>query len=539
MRTIKFVFLLLVCCLCVFLGGKGLASKLKGKPQYGGTLVIGVSSDASILVPMLASDAMSQDVSSLIFLGILKLNPKLKLIGELAKSYKVSKDQKKITFYLRKGVKWQDGKPVTARDVEFGFKLITNPKIPSPFASDFKEVKSFRVINPYEFVVEYRRPFAPSLLSWGNMVVLPRHILKGKGYFYLARVFGRHPVGNGPFVLKKWIPQTEIVLKANPLYYKGRPYIDEVIYKVIPDPTTRFLELKTGEIDWTSLTPLQYLQLKRNPALLKKIRVYKFPSFSFTYLGYNLRDPLFKSRLVRLALCHAINKEEVVKGALLGEGYPAYGPYPKGVWYYNPAIEKTCKYDPEEAKRLLKKAGFKLGKDGVWEKNGRKFEFTVLVNQGNLSRLLAAQIIQQELKKIGIKMHIRVVEWTTLINQFVLKRHFEAVILGWALSPDPDLYEIFHCSQTKPPGLNFVGYCNKKVDELLEEGRYTLSQEKRKKIYYELQKILAKDQPYTFLYVPFDLEAVSKRIRGIKPTLLGISYNIDKWWIPKKFQKRR
>ncbi|NPA40050.1 MAG: peptide-binding protein [Thermodesulfobacteria bacterium] len=516
-----------------------LTSLCKETPNYGGTLVIGVSADASILVPMIATDAMSHDVCDLIFSNILKLNPQLKLVGDLAKGYKVSKDEKTITFYLRRGVKWQDGKPFTARDVFFAYKLITNPKVPSPYSSEFKEVKKFEILGNYTFRVTYKRPFAPALLSWSNLVVLPAHILKGKGLNYLLEVFGRHPVGNGPFVLEKWIPQTEIVLKYNPLYYKGRPYLDYIIYKIIPDPATRFMELKTGGVDWISLTPLQYLQLKRDKSLLKKFRVYKYPSFSFTYIGYNLRFWLFKDKRVRQALCYAINKKEVIKGALLGQGIPAYGPYTPGTWYYDKKIENTCHYDPKKAEELLKEAGFKKGKDGILEKDGKKFEFTLLVNQGNLARMLAAQIIQQELAKVGIKMHIRVVEWTTLINQFIMKRHFQAVILGWVLGPDPDIYEIFHSSQVNPPGFNFVGYKNPELDKLLEEGRYTLSLEKRKKIYYKVQEILAEDQPYTFLYIPYSLEAISKRIKGVKPSKIGIGYNIEKWWIPKRLQKRR
>ena len=508
------------------------------KPQYGGTLIIGIGADASVLVPMLASDSISHDVCDLIFLGVLKLNPQLKVVGDVAKTYKISKDQKTITFYLKKGVKWQDGFPVTAKDVYFAYKLITNPKVPSPYSSEFKEVKEFKLVSPYEFKVVYKRPFAPALLSWGNLVILPEHLLKGKSVYYLSQVFGRKPVGNGPFVLEKWIPQTEIVLRYNPLYYKGRPYLDKIIYKIIPDPSTMFMELKAGGVDWISLTPLQYLQFIRDKKLQKRFRVYKFPSFSFTYLGYNLKFWLFKSAEVRRALCYAINKKEIVKGALLGQGLPAYGPYPPNAWYYNPSIKKICYYDPRKAKELLKKAGFKPGKGGVLYKDGRPFEFTLLVPQGSVSRLLTAQIIQQQLKKLGIKVKIRVVEWTTLINQFIIPRHFQAVILGWVLSPDPDIYELFHSSQIKPPGFNFVGYSNPKLDELLDEGRHTFDRQKRKKIYYEVQEILARDQPYTFLYIPFSLEAVSKRIKGIKPSPIGIGYNIERWWIPKRYQKR-
>ncbi len=536
-RFIGFILILLI-----FLGFYRISfSKRKSfhrkKPVYGDALVIGTIADASVLVPMIATDAMSHEVSSHIFLGVVKYSPDLRIVGDLAEKYKISSDQKTITFYLKKGVKWADGKEVTARDVYFGYKLITNPNIPSPYVSDFLEVKKFEILNKYTFRVTYKRPFASALSSWGNLVVLPEHILKGKNLQYLTNVFGRKPVGNGPFELEKWKPQEEIVLKYNPLFYKGRPYLNYIIYKIIPDTSTLFMELMSGDIDWISLTPLQYLKLKRDKRLRKRFKIYKYPSFSFTYIGYNLRYPLFKDRRVRMALCYAVNREEIVKGALLGQGIPAYGPYKPGTWFYNKAVEKFCPYNPEKALSLLKEAGFKRNKDGILEKNGRPFEFTLLVNQGNLARLLAAQIIQRELSKIGIKVKIRVVEWTTLIHQFIDTRRFEAVILGWVTGVDPDLYDIFHSSKIKPPGLNFVGYSNKEVDKLLEEGRYTLDQKKRKKIYYKLQMILARDQPYTFLYIPMSLEAIDKRFHGVKLSALGVGYNIEEWWVPKNMQK--
>jgi len=507
------------------------------KPDYGDALIIGSIADASIFVPMIATDVMSHEVAGHIFLGVVKYAPDLKIVGELAERFEISPDQKTIIFHLKKGVKWEDDVEVTAEDVYFGFKLITSSEVPSPYASEFLEVKEFKIIDPYTFKVTYKRPFALALSSWGNMVVLPKHILEGKSLDYLRNVFGRNPVGNGPFKLQRWKTQQEIVLKYNPLYYKGRSYLNYLIYRIIPDPSTLFMELKSGGIDWISLTPLQYLKLQREDRLKSEFNLYKYSSFSFSYIGYNLKHPFFKSKKVRKALCYAINKEEIIKGALLGQGIPAYGPYKPDTWFYNKSIEKTCPYNPQKALELLYEEGFKKGKDGILKKDGRPFEFTLLVNQGNLARLLAAQIIQRQLLKIGIKVNIRVMEWTTLIHQFIDKRRFEAVILGWATGPDPDLYDIFHSSRINPPGLNFISYCNPELDRLLEEGRYTLDKEKRKKIYYKVQEILAEDQPYTFLYIPMSLEAIHKRFRGIKPAPIGIGYNIEEWWVPKKLQK--
>jgi peptide/nickel transport system substrate-binding protein len=535
-KSIFITIFLLITVLSAFTFEKTRFTSKKG-PDYGDALVIGSIADASILIPMIATDVMSHEVAGRIFLGVVKYAPDLKIVGEIAERFEISPDQKTITFYLKKGVKWEDGVEVTAEDVYFGFKLITSPDIPSPYASDFLEVKEFKIIDPYTFKVTYKRPFALALPSWGNLVVLPKHVLEGKNLDYLRNIFGRKPIGNGPFKFERWKTQQEIVLKYNPLYYEGRPYLNYIIYRIIPDPSTLFMELKSGGVDWVSLTPLQYLKLQREGKLKSEFNIYRYTSFSFTYIGYNLRHPLFKDKRVRKALCYAINKEEIVKGALLGQGIPAYGPYKPDAWFYNREIEKSCSYNPQKALKLLQEVGFKKNKNGVLEKDGKPFEFTLLVNQGNLSRLLAAQIIQRELSKLGIKVNIRVMEWTTLIHQFIDTRRFETVILGWATGPDPDLYDIFHSSKIKSPGLNFIGYLNPELDRLLEEGRYTLDKEKRKKIYYRVQEILAEDQPYTFLYIPMSLEAIHKRFYGIKPAAIGIGYNIEKWWVPKKLQK--
>lgn len=533
-----FIFILFFFSLLIFTFSKNLFSQSQEeRPQYGDMLVIGTIADASILVPMLATDAMSHIVAENIFRAVVKYAPDMTIVGDLAESFEISPDQKTITFHLKKGVKWEDGVEVTAYDVEFGFKLITDPNIPSAYASDFLEVKKFEVLDPYTFRVTYKRPFALALPSWGNLVVLPKHLLKDKDLKYLQSVFGRNPVGNGPFKFKSWEPQSQIKLTYNPLYYEGRPYLDGLVFRIIPDPSTLFMELRGGGVDWISLTPLQYLKLERERELKRNFQIYRYLAFAYTYVGYNLRDPLFKDKRVRKALCYAIDKEKIVKGALLGQGIPAYGPYKPDAWFYNPAIEKSCPYDPEKALKLLEEAGFKKGKDGLLYKDGKPFEFTLLTNQGNLSRLLTAQIIQQELARLGIKVNIRVMEWTTLIHQFIDKRRFQAVILGWTTGPDPDLYDIFHSSKVKSPGLNFIGYQNKEVDRLLEEGRYTLDRENRKKIYFRLQEILAEDQPYTFLYIPMSLEAIHRRFRGIKPAPIGISYNIERWWVPKNEQK--
>ncbi len=507
----------------------------KHHPPYGGTIVQGSIGDASNLIPMLATDATSASIAGLIYSGLVKYDKDLNLVGDLAKGWTISKDGLVITFYLHKDVRWQDGTPFTAYDVLFGFKTITNPKTPTAYAGDFMEVKKAEVLDPYTFRVTYKRPFAPALSSWGDIVVLPRHLLKGKDI--TKSPLARHPVGLGPFRLKDWVTQERIELVENPTYFKGRPYLDRYVMRVIPDPATMFLELKTGGIDWMGLSPIQYARQTNTKFFKKNFKKYKYLSFSYTYLGYNLRLPLFKDKRVRQAISYAIDKEEIIRGVLLGYGVIATGPYKPDAWYYNPHV-KRYPYDPQKAKRLLAEAGWKdIDGDGILEKDGKKFSFTVLTNQGNSLRERTGEIIQYRLSQIGIKMNIRTIEWTAFINDFINKHRFEAVILGWTTGEDPDLYDVWHSSKTKPGELNFIGYKNPEVDKLLVEGRRTFNKEKRKEIYFKFQEILAEDQPYTFLYVPMALPIIHKRFHGIKPAPAGITYNFIRWWVPKNERK--
>ena len=310
-----------------------------------------------------------------------------------------------------------------------------------------------------------------------------------------------------------------------------------MLYRIIPDLATMFLELKSGNIDYMGLTPLQYTRQTDTPKFNKNFTKYKYLAFAYTYLGYNMLNQKFQDKRVRQALSYAINKEEIVEGVLVGLGEVATGPYKPGTWQYNPAV-KRYPYDPEKARRLLKEAGWvDSDGDGLLDKDGTPFEFTVITNQGNTQRARTAEIIQRRLSEIGITMTIRTLEWATFINEYIDKKKFEAVILGWTMGQDPDQFDIWHSGKTNFKELNFISYKNEEVDQLLQKGRHTFDQAKRKKAYFRFQEILAEDQPYTFLYVPYSLPAIQKRFHGIEPAPAGISYNFTKWYVPKGQQK--
>lgn len=505
------------------------------EPAYGDTLITGSIGEPSVLIPMLAGDSASHDIAGLIFNGLVKYDTDLSIIGDLAESWEISKDGLIITFHLKKGVKWSDGVEFTASDVLFGFNTIIDEKTPTAYKEDFLQVSKAEVLDKYTFRVTYKKPFAPALSSWGNLVVLPEHLLKGKDI--TKTTMTREPVGLGPYKLKKWVPGQELILESYKDYFEGRPYIDGYIYRIIPDPATMFLELQAGGLDMMGLTPLQYTKQTDTEIFKKNFQKFRYPVFSYTHMAFNLRHPWFKDKRIRQAIAYAIDKKEIIDVVLFGLGSPATGPYVPNTWPYNPDV-KNYEYNPEKAKQLLREAGWKdTNGDGILDKDGKPFEFTILTNMGNNLRKNTATIIQWRLAKIGIKVNIRVLEWSTFVNEFIDKRRFEAVILGWSISPDPDQYDIWHSSKTREKEFNFIGYNNPEVDELLEKGRRTFNTGERKKIYFRIQEILAEELPYIFLYVPDATPIVHSRFKGIKPSPIGISYNLPKWYVPKPLQK--
>lgn len=503
-------------------------------PAHGDILVEGSIGDASNLIPLLASDSASHSISGLIFNGLVKYDRDLNIVGDLAESWEISGNGLVITFRLRKGVRWHDGQPFTADDVLFTYRLTVDPKTPTAYAGDFLKVKKAEVLDPHTFRVTYDKPFAPALMSWGASV-MPKHLLEGTDV--TKSPLARHPVGTGPYRFKEWKTGQKIVLVQNPDYFEGRPYLDGRVMRVIPDMATMFLELRARGIDQMGLTPLQYTRQTETRYFRTHFRKYRYLSFSYTYLGFNLQNPMFADRRVRQALAHAVNKEELIDGILLGLGREATGPFKPGTWQYNPDV-KRYPYDPQRALQLLAEAGWRdTDGDGILDRNGQRFEFELLANQGNEVRAKTAEIVQRRLAELGISVKIRVIEWAAFIKEFINKRRFDAVILGWTIPMDPDLHDVWHSSKTGPSELNFISYRNDEVDALLEKGRGTFDRAERKRCYDRIQEILAEDQPYIFLYVPDALPIFNARIRGIDPAPIGIGHNVIRWYVPKEEQK--
>jgi peptide/nickel transport system substrate-binding protein len=503
-------------------------------PAYGDTFIEASIGEPSNLIPALASDSASSDINSLVYNGLVRYDKDLNLEGELAESWEVSPDNLTITFHLREGVKWHDGAPFTSGDVLFTYLLYTDPKTPTAYAEAYRQVTRAEAPDPHTFRVTYEKPYAPALGSWG-VQIHPRHLLEGVDV--TKSPLSRRPVGTGPYRFVEWKSGEKVVLESNPDYFEGQPYIKRVLYRIIPDQSTQFLELQSGGLDFMGLTPIQYQTQTDTQAFRRRFNKYRYLAFGYTYLGYNLKRPLFRDKRVRQALSYAIDKQEIIDGVLLGLGQIATGPYKPDTWVYNPDVRRYP-YDPEKARALLAEAGWSDSDgDGILDKDGQPLAFTIVTNQGNDLRVKSGEIMQRRFKEVGVVVKLRVIEWASFLKEFINPGNFDATILGWTGGPEPDQYNIWHSSKTGPRELNFIRFQNAEVDDLLEMGRRTFAQAERKKIYDRFQQILAEEQPYTFLYVGEALPVVARRFRGIEPAPAGIRYNFNKWYVPAGEQK--
>jgi peptide/nickel transport system substrate-binding protein len=503
-------------------------------PAFGDTIIMGSIGDASTLLPVLAADSASSDINGLVYSGLVRYDKNLQIEGELAESWEVSEDNLTITFNLRQGVKWHDGTPFTAEDVLFTYQLYIDPETPTAYAERYRQVDKAEVLDPHTFRVSYKQPLATALISWG-VAIHPKHLLEGQDV--TRSPLGRAPIGTGPYRFVEWRPGERVVLEANTDYFEGSPHISRVLYRIIPDPSTMFLELQSGGLDYMGLTPLQFARQTETPHFQRRFAKYQYPASSYVYLGYNMRRPLFQDKRVRQAISHAIDKQEIIDGVLLGLGQEAIGPYKPGTWQHNPDVRRYP-HDPEKARQLLAEAGWRdTDGDGILDKDGRPFSFTIVTNQGNDQRIKAGEIIQRRLREVGIDMRLRVIEWASFLKEFINPGNFDATIMGWTIPPDPDSYDVWHSSKTRVGELNFVNFQNAEVDELLEKGRRTIDQNERKKYYDRFQEILAEEQPYSFLFVPDALPVVAVRFRGIEPAPAGIMHNFIEWYVPASEQK--
>jgi peptide/nickel transport system substrate-binding protein len=509
------------------------AAPLRAQPAAGDALVDASIGEASNFIPALASDTASSSVTGQVYRGLVKFDRNLQLVPELAESFTVSEDQLTLTFRLRPNLKWQDGQPLTSRDCIFTWKLMSDPQTPTPYGEPFTQIEKAEAPDDLTFRVTYKRPLARALVTWA-FDIMPAHLLEGQDIS--VSPLARKPVGSGPFSLENWQAGQRIILKASEAYYKGRPYLDRLITRIIPDTATQMMELKTGALDQISLTPDQWDEAQSDPVLKENYNFFQYPEFAYTYLGFNLLDPRLADVRVRQAIAYALDKNEIIEGVLLGRGQPANGPFKPGTWANNTKV-KPYPYDPQKAIALLAEAGWKdTDRDGYADKDGQRFVLTIMTNQGNKVREQAGLVIQARLKEVGIEVKLRIIEWAAFLKEYLDKKAFEAIIMGWTIPMDPDLFDVWNSAKIKPGELNFISFKNAQVDQLIDEGRFNIDQAVRKAAYDRIQEILYEEVPYVFLFVPDSLSAISKRFIGPEVTALGIGDNLPEWYVPKDRQ---
>jgi len=460
---------------------------------------VALESAPATLDPRVATDAVSVHLSALLFNGLTRLDAQAEPAPDLAERWEVT-GGREYRFTLRRGVRFHDGRELTAEDVVFTLRSIQDPALGSPLRGALEPVETIEVLDRHTLRLRLRSPHAPLLAALAAGVV-PRPAGGADG-----GATGGVPVGTGPFRLARHVPREEVELRAFPGHFAGPPRLTSLRFRVIPDATTRLLELRKGTVDLLpGGLPPELLPAVRS---LPHVQVLTGPSSNTTYLAFNLRDPILRDRRVRAALAYALDRDGLVAHLMQGLAEPATGILPPRHWAYRGEVARYP-HDPARAKALLDAAGYPPGRDGV------RFPLTFKATTGELSRALG-EILQEQLGGVGIPVRIVSHEWGTFFAD-IRSGNFQVAALTWVGIADPDyLHYIFHSGSVPPHGANRGAYRNPEVDRLLDAGRATPEREKRRVLYGRVQEILAEDLPYIFLWHEVRFAALKADLRDFR-----------------------
>jgi peptide/nickel transport system substrate-binding protein len=434
-------------------------------------------------------------VCGLIYGGLLRRNADMELELDLAESI-VQPHPKTYVIRLREGVIFHNGRRLTSADVRYTFKSILDPKTASPKKSAFKQVESIETPDPLTVVITLSEPFAPFL---GNLTqgIVP----EGSGDLT------SHPVGTGPFKFVDYYRGQSLFLVRNAPYFRGAPKISGVLFKILPDETVRLLELKKGNVHIVQnpITPAVLPWLEKQEGIV----VSKKTGTNVSYIGFNMEDEILGDKRVRLAIARAIDRRSIIKHMLKGLAVETNSLLAPVNRFFDGTI-KQVEYNPAEAKRLLDEAGYK-------EKPGGKPRFKLSYKTSkNPTRKKIAEIFAQQLSEVGIEIEIKSFEWGTFFSD-IKRGNFQLYSLTWVGIADPDIYYyIFHSKSVPPDGANRGHYSNSVLDGLLEEGRKEMNFEKRAETYRQVQRIIAVDMPYVYLWLSVNVAAMSDRVKGFE-----------------------
>jgi peptide/nickel transport system substrate-binding protein len=508
----------------------------KNNQRYGGTLIWGERIKPTIINPILTTHSVSMSLLDIIFNRLVRLDSKGEIEPDLAESWNISPDGLVYTFYLRKGVRFHDGKECTAFDVKFTYDKIVEPRIKSPFRSSFEIVEEFKAPDKYTFQVVLKRSsntFIYRLLR----EIAPKHLLEKVDLQNCS--FNYHPIGTGPFRFKEWRKDDQITLEYNPDYYAGRPYLDKFIVKIYPDLKDVWVALMRSEIDYgIFLEREDYEIMKEDPAF----KTYAFPIDSYYAIFYNPDDVLLADKRIREAIAYGIDRKALIRRIDGGYGLECNGPfYPENLGF-NPAAQAFA-YNPDKSKELLAQAGWlDTDGDGILERNGEKLELRVLVDTRNNTFKRIAMFIRQQFQEIGIKFKVLLYNnEKEMTPEFLEENKPQAQLKLFGGRSDRDDVR-YHWSYKDARREDKIWvYKSEEVTKLFELGETIQDKEKRKQIYQQIHKIVYEDQPACFLYFPYYFYAVSARFQNTDAyfSLNMPTYTIKDWYITEAKIERR
>lgn len=484
---------------------------------------IRMSGEPSTLHPILASDAPASEVGGFLFDRLIDMDPDtMEYRPMIALKWDIAPDHKTYTFYMRDDVKWHDGKPVTADDVVFSFNYIMDPKTKAPHLKVYyKDIKKVQKIDAHTVQFVYNEIYFKGFSFCGGMPILPKHILQNETDPDHS-AFSRAPVGNGPYKFVTWESGKRIRLERNENYWGPKPAIQKLDFMIIPDPAVGLQILKKGLLDYYELRTIQWVKQTGSKKFLKQFYKLTYSGQVYSYIGWNLKNPIFSDKRVRQAMTMSINRELIRDKYQFGLAKIMTGPFFPGGPQNNPEIA-PLPFDPIKARELLGAAGWKdTNGDGILDKNGQKFSFEFLYSSGSTFAERLGTFMKEDLKKMGIEMRIVRLEWAVFLDR-IGKKEFDAVMLAWLSPPESDPYQIWHSSQVLAAGSsNFISFANLEADRLMERARREFDEESRNKLYHRFHAILYEEQPYTFLFISPTMVAVSHRFDNVIVHKLGL-----------------
>ena len=484
-------------------------------------LVLSLLSDPPTLNPITYTDTTSLSVLKYVYESLLERdNRTLDFVPKLAERWEVSPDKLSYTFWLRRDVLWQDGVPFTADDVVYTFDRMRDPKVDAARMRNYlSDVVKIEKLDDHRVRFVYAKPYFKALEIFGGMMIMPKHLFDD-GTDFNAHRLGRAPVGTGPYRFVEWKTGRRIELARNELYWGNRPAITGIVFRIISDQMVAFQLLKKGAIDDSTIRSIQWTRQTESPSFNSKFQKFRYYLPNCTYIGWNMRRPFFTDSRVRIAMTMLVNRREILEKILLGQGEIIDSSFYLFGRNYDKSIE-PYPFDPQRAKELLDEAGWvDTDGDGIRDKDGVPFRFTLLSAAGDRMSQSIGLFLREELGKVGIAMEARQLEWATMLS-LLSKRDFDAASLGFTLAVEEDPFAIYHSSQAAE-GSNFVGFSDARADAILEDARGEFNRWKRRELYHEFQRILHREEPYTFLFTLPSLVAVARRFEDVTVYRLGV-----------------